>query len=57
MQGDGCASVPGGIMEVAMWLCASSLVGLCSNLGLILDYVVLVVGNEGVLIICKVIIH
>jgi hypothetical protein len=28
MQGDGFASEPGGIMEVAMWLCLSSLLGL-----------------------------
>ena len=51
--------------EVAMWLCAPLLVGLWSSLGLVPDYVVLVlgnlvlvVGNEGeVLIICKVVIH
>jgi hypothetical protein len=28
MQGDGFASEPGGIMEVAVWLCASLLLGL-----------------------------
>ena len=28
MQGDGFASEPGGIMEVAMWLCSPLLVGL-----------------------------
>ena len=28
LQGDGFANEPGGIMEVAMWLCAPLLVGL-----------------------------
>ena len=28
MQGDGFASEPGGIMEVAMWLCLPLLLGL-----------------------------
>jgi hypothetical protein len=28
MEGDGFATKPGGIMEVAMWLCALLLVGL-----------------------------
>ena len=28
MQGDGFASKPGGIMEVAVWLCISLLLGL-----------------------------
>lgn len=37
----------GGIMEVAMWLCASLLVGLWSSLGLVPIYVVWVLGNEG----------
>ena len=34
-------------MEVAMWLCAPLLVGLCSSLVLVPNYVVLVLGNEG----------
>ena len=47
MQGDGFASERGGIMEVAMWLCTQLLVGLRSSLGLVPNYVVLVLGNEG----------
>ena len=47
MQGDGFASELGGIMEVAMWLCAPLLVGLSSSLGPVPNYVVLVLGNEG----------
>jgi hypothetical protein len=47
MQGDGFASKVGGIVEVAMWLCALLLVGLWSSLGLVPNYVVLVLGNEG----------
>ena len=39
--------IMGGIMEVAMWLCASLLVGLWSSLGLVPIYVVWVLGNEG----------
>ena len=46
MQGDGFASELGGIMEVAMWLCAPLSIGLCSSLGLVPNYVVLVLGNE-----------
>ena len=45
-KGDGVASKPGGIMEVAMWLCAPLLVGLWSSLGLVSNYDVWVVGNE-----------
>jgi hypothetical protein len=40
MQGDGFASEPSGIMEVAMWLCILLLLGHGF-------YVVLVLGNEG----------
>ena len=47
MQGDGFVSELGGIMEVVMWLCASLLVGLSSTLGLVSNYVVLVLDNEG----------
>ena len=47
MQGDGFASEVGEIMEVAMWLCTSLLVGLWSSLGLETKYVVLVLGSEG----------
>jgi hypothetical protein len=47
MQGDGFASEPGGIMEVAMWLCLSLLLGLWCSLGLVPNYVVLALGNEG----------
>ena len=47
MQVDGFASELGGIMEVAMWLCTPLLVGLWSSLGLIPNYVVLDLGNEG----------
>jgi hypothetical protein len=47
MQGDGFASELGGIVEVAMWLCTPFLVGLLSRLGLVPNYVVLVLGNEG----------
>ena len=45
MQGDGFTSEPGGIMEVAMWLCASLLIGLCFILGLEPNYSVPVLGN------------
>jgi hypothetical protein len=38
MRGDGSTSKPGGIIEVAMWL--------SSILGLVPNYVVLVLGNE-----------
>ena len=48
MQGDGFATEQGRIMKVATWLCAPLLVGLWSNLGLVPNYVVLVLGNEGV---------
>ena len=48
MQGDMFAPELGGIMEVAMWLCTLLLVGLSSSLGLIPNYVVLALGNEGV---------
>ena len=41
------ASELSGIMEVAMWLCVPLLLGLCCSLGLVPNYVVLVVGNEG----------
>ena len=47
MQGDGFAIKLGGIMEVAMWFCALLLVGLWSSLGLVPNYVVLILGNEG----------
>ena len=47
MQGDGFASKLDGIMEMAMWLCAPLLLGLRSSLGLVPNYVVLVLGNEG----------
>ena len=47
MQGDGFASEPGGIMEVAVWLCIPLLLGLWCSLGLVPSYVVLVLGNEG----------
>ena len=47
MQGDGFASELGGIMEVAVWLCVPLLLGLWCNLGLVPNYVVLVLGNEG----------
>ena len=51
IQGDGFASKPSGIMEVAVWLCIPLLIGLWV-------YVVLVLGNGGgVLIISKVVIH
>jgi hypothetical protein len=51
MQGDGNASKPSGIMEVAVWLCIPLLLELWV-------YVVLGLGNEGgVLIICKVAIY
>jgi hypothetical protein len=46
MQGDGFASEPGGIMEVAMWLCIVLLLGLWCSLGLVPNYVVLVPGKE-----------
>ena len=48
MQGDMFAPELGGIMEVAMWLCTLLLVGLSSSLGLIPNYVVLALGNDGV---------
>jgi hypothetical protein len=47
MQGDGFASELGGIMEVAMWLCAPLSIGLWSSLGLVPNCVVPVLGNEG----------
>ena len=47
MQGDGFASEPGGIMEVAVWLCVSLLLGLSCSFGLVPNYVVLVLNNEG----------
>ena len=47
MQGDGFASKPGGIVEVAVWLCIPLLLGLWCSLGLVPDYVVLVLGIEG----------
>jgi hypothetical protein len=34
-------------MEVAMWLCVTLLLGLWCSLGLVPNYVVLVMGNEG----------
>ena len=37
----------GEVMDVAMWFCAPLLVGLCSSLGLVLNHVVLVLGNKG----------
>ena len=46
MQGDGFASKLGGIMEVVVWLCVSLLLGLWCSLGLVPNYVVLVLGNE-----------
>ena len=58
MQGDDFAGELGGIMKVAMWLCTLLLVGLWSSLGLVPNYVVLILGKEGgVLIISKVVIH
>jgi hypothetical protein len=47
MQADGSASKLGGIMEVAMWLYTPLLVGLWYSLGLVPNYVVLDLGNEG----------
>ena len=47
MQCDGFASKLGGIMEVAMWPCALLRVGLRSSLGLVTNYVVLVLRNGG----------
>ena len=47
MQGDGFATELGGIMEVATWLCATLVVELWSSLGLVPNYVVSVLGNEG----------
>ena len=47
MQGDVFATELSGIMEVAIWLCAPLLVGLCSSLGLVPNHVVLVPSNEG----------
>ena len=47
MQGDGFASEPGGIMELVVWLCVPLLLGLSCSLGLVPNYVVLVLGNEG----------
>ena len=47
MQGDGFASEPGGIMEVAMWLCVPLLLGLQCSLGLVPNYVVLVLDDKG----------
>ena len=47
MQGDGFATKPGGIMEVAMWLCAPLLVGLWSSLGLAPNYDVPILANGG----------
>ena len=44
MQGDSFVSELGGIMQVALWLI---LVGLWSSLGLVANYVVVVLGNEG----------
>ena len=46
MQGDGFALEPGGIMDMAMWLHATLLVGLWSSLDLVPNYVMLVIGNE-----------
>jgi hypothetical protein len=44
-------------MEVVVWLCLSLLLGLC-RLGLVPNYVVLALGDEGgVLITCKIAIH
>ena len=54
MQAEGIACEPGGIMEVAVWLCLPLLLRLRCNLA----FVVMVLGNEvGVFIICKVVIH
>ena len=47
MQGDGFASKPGGIMEVAVWLCVALLLKFKCSLCLVLNYIVLVLGNEG----------
>ena len=47
MQGDDFATKPNGFMDVAMWLCAPLLVGLWSSLGLVPNYVVSFLGNEG----------
>ena len=47
MQGDGFESEPGGIMEVAMWLCVPLLLGLWCSLAVEPNCVVLVLGNEG----------
>ena len=46
-QPDGFASKLGGIMEVAMWLCALLLVGLRFSLDPIPNYVVLILGIKG----------
>ena len=47
MQGDGFATGPGGIMEVAMWPCALLIIELWSSLALVPNNVVLVLVNEG----------
>ena len=57
-QGDGFTSELGGIMEVALFLCLPLLLGLWCGLGLVHNYVVLVLGNEGGgPITCKVVIQ
>jgi hypothetical protein len=47
MHGDNFASRVDGILEVAMWLCAPLPIGLYTNLSLVPNYVMLVLGNEG----------
>ena len=47
MRGDGFASELDGIMEVAMWLCALLPVDLWSSLGVVPNYVLLILGNDG----------
>jgi hypothetical protein len=47
MQGDGCATELGGIMEVAMWLLHTITSWTLTSLGLVPNYVVLVLRNEG----------
>jgi hypothetical protein len=45
MQGDGFATKLGGIMELTLWLCALLLIGFSSSMGLVTNYVVLLVSN------------
>ena len=47
MQGDGFATKPGGIMEVALWLLHTVTSWALISLGLVPNYVVLVLRNEG----------